>query len=69
MQFTTALLLANNYAPNTEQLGKLSDILSPDFINQCLETSGVATIRKRCIPLDMAVWPVIAISLYRQEPL
>ena len=69
MQLTTALTLANRYAPNTEQLGKLSDILCPDFINQCLETSGVATIRKRRIPLDMAVWSVIAMSLYRQEPL
>ena len=69
MQLTTALTLANSYAPNTEQLGKLSDILCPDFINQCLESSGVATIRKRRIPLDMAVWAVIAMSLYRQEPL
>ncbi|ANP63586.1 IS4 family transposase [Vibrio diabolicus] len=69
MQLTTALSLANRYVPNTDQLGKLSDILSPDFINQCLETTGVATIRKRRIPLDMAVWSVIAMSLYRQEPL
>ncbi|MCU8147180.1 IS4-like element ISVvu2 family transposase [Vibrio vulnificus] len=69
MQLTTALTLANCYAPNTEQLGKLSDILCPDFINQCLEASGVATIRKRRIPLDMAVWAVVAMSLYRQEPL
>ncbi|EGR0059198.1 TPA: IS4 family transposase, partial [Vibrio vulnificus] len=69
MQLTTALTLANRYAPNTEQLGKLSDILCPDFINQCLEASGVATIRKRRIPLDMAVWAVVAMSLYRQEPL
>lgn len=68
MQLTTALTLANGYAPNTEQLGSLSDILCPDFINQCLENSGVATIRKRRIPLDMAVWTVIAMSLYRQEP-
>ncbi|MBD1391436.1 IS4 family transposase [Neiella sp. HB171785] len=68
MQLTTALAMANGYAPNTEELGKLSDILCPDFINQCLETSGVATVRKRRIPLDMAVWTVIAMSLYRQEP-
>lgn len=68
MQLTTALSLANGYAPNTEDLGKLSDILCSDFINQCLETSGVATVRKRRIPLDMAVWAVIAMSMYRQEP-
>lgn len=68
MQLTTALAMANGYAPNTEELGKLSDILCPNFINQCLETSGVSTMRKRRIPLDMAVWTVIAMSLYRQEP-
>ena len=60
--------MANGYAPNTEQLGQLSDILCPNFINQCLEATGVATVRKRRIPLDMAVWTVIAMSLYRQEP-
>lgn len=68
MQLTTALAMANGYAPNTDELGKLSDILCPDFINQCLEATGVATVRKRRIPLDMAVWTVIAMSLYRQEP-
>src|SRR5690606_27448999 len=56
------------YAPNTEDLGKLSDILCPDFISQCLETSGVVTIRKRRLPLELAVWAVIAMSMYRQEP-
>lgn len=68
MQLTTALALANGYAPNTEQLGQLSDILCPDFISQCLETSGVATIRKRRLPLEQAVWAVIAMAMYRQEP-
>src|SRR5690606_41511473 len=68
MQLTTALSLANGYAPNTEDLGKLSDILCPDFISQCLETSGVVTIRKRRLPLELAVWAVIAMSMYRQEP-
>lgn len=68
MQLTTALSLANGYAPNTEDLGKLSDILCPDFISQCLETAGVATVRKRRLPLEQAVWAVIAMSMYRQEP-
>lgn len=69
VQLTTALSLANGYAPNTEDLGKLSDILCLDFISQCLETSGVATIRKRRLPLEQAVWAVIAMSMYRQEPI
>ena len=68
MQLTSALAMANGFAPNTEDLGRLSDILCTDFISQCLETAGVATIRKRRIPLELAVWSVIAMSLYRQEP-
>ena len=68
MQLTTALALANGYAPNTEALGKLSDILSPDFLEQCFAKAGVATIRRRRLPLDMAIWAVLGMSLYRQEP-
>lgn len=68
MQLTTALALANGYAPNTEELGKLSDILSPDFLAQCFAKAGVATIRRRRLPLDMAIWVVLGMSLYRHEP-
>lgn len=68
VQLATALSLANGYAPNTDNLGQLSDILSADFIAQCLEASGVATVRKRRLPLEQAVWAVIAMSMYRQEP-
>ncbi|MGF1906047.1 transposase domain-containing protein, partial [Aliivibrio salmonicida] len=53
MQLTKALTLANGFVPDSESLGKLSDILPPEFINQCLEEAGIATIRKRRLPLDM----------------
>lgn len=69
MQLTTALSLANGYAPNSEGLGQLSDFLCPDFIKQCAETAGVATIRRRRLPVEMAVWTVICMSLYREDPL
>lgn len=69
VQLVTALSLANGYAPNTDNLGQLSDILSADFIAQCLETSGVARVGKRRLPLEQAVWAVIAMSMYRQKPI
>ena len=69
MQLTTALSLANGFAPNSEGLGQLSDFLCPEFIKQCAETAGVATIRKRRLPVEMAVWTVICMSLYREDPL
>jgi len=67
MQLTTALSFANNFVPDSESLGRLSDILPPDFINQCIEESGTATIRKRRLPLDMVVWVVLGMAFYRDE--
>lgn len=68
MQLATALALANGYVANTEALVKLSDILSPGFLAQCLAKAGVATIRRRRLPLDMAIWAVLGMSFYRQKP-
>jgi len=36
MQLTKALSLANDFVLDSESLGKLSDILPAEFINQCL---------------------------------
>ncbi|MRJ42595.1 transposase domain-containing protein, partial [Idiomarina sp. FeN1] len=47
MQLTTALAIANGYAPNSEELGKLSDILDPDLIDEAFDKAGVGTVRKR----------------------
>lgn len=67
MQLTKALSLANSFVPDSESLGKLSDILLPDFIDQCLQEAGVATIRKRRLPLDMVIWAVLGMAFYREE--
>lgn len=67
MQLTKALSLANGFVPDSESLGKLSDILSTDFIDQCLMEAGVATIRKRRLPLDMVLWTVLGMAFYREE--
>ncbi|WP_023603053.1 IS4 family transposase [Aliivibrio logei] len=67
MQLTKALTLANGFVPDSESLGKLSDILPPEFINQCLEEAGIATIRKRRLPLDMMVWVVLGMAFYQDE--
>ncbi|PQJ84093.1 transposase domain-containing protein, partial [Aliivibrio sifiae] len=67
MQLTKALTLANDFVPDSDSLGKLSDILPPEFINQCLEEAGIATIRKRRLPLDMMIWVVLGMAFYRDE--
>ena len=58
-----ALSQVHNFSP--EQLSGLSDLLSPELIKQCLKESGVATIRKRRLPMEMMVWSVLGMSLYR----
>ncbi|MDT7527006.1 MULTISPECIES: IS4 family transposase [Idiomarinaceae] len=65
MQLTTALAIANGYAPNSEELGKLSDILDPDLIDEAFDKAGVGTVRKRRLPLDMVLWSIIGMALYR----
>ncbi|EGR2309534.1 IS4 family transposase, partial [Vibrio cholerae] len=43
---------------SADQLNGLSDLLCPELINQCLEDTGVATLRKRRLPMELMVWSV-----------
>ena len=49
------------------EFDSLSDLLCPDLIQQCLASNGVATIRKRKLPMDAMVWAVIGMALFRGE--
>lgn len=46
---------------------KYAELLSPDIISHGFEQAGVATIRKRRLPLEVVLWSVIGMSLFRQE--
>ncbi len=50
---------------SAEQLSGLSDLLSPELISQCLEDTGITTVRRRRLPMEMMVWSVVGMSLYR----
>ncbi|XOV78482.1 MAG: IS4 family transposase [Aestuariibacter sp.] len=45
----------------------LADILDSDIIESCLASNGVATLRKRKLPMDAMIWAVIGMSLFRTE--
>jgi len=47
----------------------LTEILSPDIIQTGLENSGIATIRKRKLPMESVVWAVIGMALFRKFPM
>ena len=57
--------LNNVHQFSAEQLSGLSDLLSPEMIDECLKDTGVTTIRKRRLPMEMMVWSVVGMSLYR----
>lgn len=54
---------------NRTEFQNLTEILSPDIIKQGLETGGVATIRKRKLPMESMVWAVIGMALFRKFPM
>jgi hypothetical protein len=41
--------------------------LSPELIQQGFKQAGVATIRKRRLPLETVLWSIIGMALYRQK--
>lgn len=59
--------LARTSINRLTEFSSLSDILEPDIIESCLQSNGVATLRKRKLPMDAMVWAVIGMSLFRTE--
>ena len=45
----------------------LADVLDPTIIQSCLDSNGVATLRKRKLPMDAMIWAVIGMALFRTE--
>ncbi|RVU30857.1 hypothetical protein EOE67_20310, partial [Rheinheimera riviphila] len=50
--------------PNIEA-GALQQLLPEEFISQCLQEAGVATVRRRRLPLESLVMVVLGMALYR----
>lgn len=50
-------------------LTQLAELVDHSWIEQALEASGKASIRRRKLPAEHAVWLVIGLSLYRQLPM
>ena len=64
MQLSTALsqVSLNNF---TEFTG-LNELLAPELVADALSQTGVATIRKRKLPMEQMVWAVIGMALFRK---
>ena len=53
MRLARALELTHNIASTPNAIGGLGALLDPSLVEQALEQAGVATLRKRRLPLEM----------------
>lgn len=59
--------LARTSISRLTEFTSLADVLDPNIIQSCLASNGVATLRKRKLPMDAMIWAVIGMSLFRTE--
>lgn len=67
MQLSQALDAIAHTSPDT--FTSLSEILSPEIIEQCLQETGTVTLRKRRLPMEMMIWGVVGMALFRDLPM
>jgi len=67
MFLSQALDRIHTFSP--EQFSSLSEVLSPELIEQCLQRSGTVTLRKRRLPMEMMIWSVVGMALFRHIPM
>jgi Insertion element 4 transposase N-terminal/Transposase DDE domain len=52
-----------------ENFDRLKEHLDPAWIEEALQLAGTATIRRRRLPAEQVIWLVIAMALYRNQPI
>src|SRR2546425_4800774 len=60
-------ILAVGSAERSDSFELFSRHLDPDWIEQALQVTGTATLRRRKIPAEHAVWIVIGMGLLRDR--
>lgn len=65
MHFSQAIDAIARVTP--DNFSSLSEVLSPELIDSCLEKVGVATLRKRHLPSEMVVWSIVGMALFRKR--
>ncbi len=57
------------HASNAAQFGSLSDLIPPELITTLLHEEGVATLRRRRMPMERLVWAIIGMAMFRNVPM
>ncbi|WP_435929291.1 IS4 family transposase [Dryocola sp. BD613] len=65
MLLSQALDIVHNFTP--QEFSTLSDLLSPELIDECLADTGTVTLRKRRLSMEMMVWAVTGMALFRSH--
>lgn len=52
-----------------ELLERFRASLDPDWIDEALEATGTATVRRRRLPAEQVVWLVLGMGIYRNKPI
>ena len=66
MRLAQALDLTHHVASMAHALEGLGELLDPELVKAAFETAGVATLRKRRLPLEAMIWCVIGMALFRR---
>src|ERR1700722_19599201 len=48
---------------------RLRDSIDPEWIDEALEATGTATLRRRRLPAEQVVWLVLGMAIYRGRPI
>ncbi len=65
MLLSQALDTVHKFSP--QEFAALADLLSPELIDECLADTGIVTLRKRRLSMEMMVWAG-SVSLSFHEP-
>jgi hypothetical protein len=52
-----------------ELLDRFRGSIDPDWIDEALEATGTATVRRRRLPAEQVVWLVLGMGIYRNKPI
>lgn len=67
MHVKTALDTAFNTSSQFHTFEHLSSFLDPTIVDEAFAEAGVATVRKRRLPIEAVMWCVMGMSLFRKE--
>jgi hypothetical protein len=66
MALHRALLVTASY-PRLETFDRFRSHIRPEWIDEALEATGTATLRRRRLPADQVIWLVLGIALFRDR--